>query len=266
MRHHDSNPPIGNAIRKTPDVRPLAEKALVQIAVRSVAKKPVLCADMVDRLSAALLQPTDGAHCDVVAEMAATGTTLGEITDLYIPECARRIGDLWVSDQCSFVDVTIAASRLQRLLRTTARGFDPAVFLQHPPERALIVIPEGEQHTLGGALAANQLQRAGIGAEIAVGAEDKNLRSQIASTSYALIGISVGSEKSLDGLGALIDMILNVWEQPPAFLLGGWAIDTYPDAIETLPIVPVGTTVAEGITYLSQPPKIAANGMLATAN
>jgi methanogenic corrinoid protein MtbC1 len=193
----------------------------------------------------------DGAHCDSVAQMTANGISATDIIDLYIPESARQIGDLWVSDQCSFVDVSVAASRLQRLLRSVARRFDATVFLDQPPQRVLIVVPEGEQHSLGGALVVNQMQRAGIGAEITLGTSLETLRALVAKTPYALVGVSVGSEKTLDRIGILIDAIIAERETAPGILLGGWAIDTLPDAMAELPITPIGTSVSQALTYLS---------------
>lgn len=266
MRYHDIEPSNGRTIWPAPDVKTLAEKALVEIAGQSTRENGVLCPSLLDQLSASLLDPMDGAHCDSVAQMTAAGINATDIIDLYIPESARQIGELWVSDQCSFVDVSVAASRLQRLLRSVARNFDATVFLDRPPQRVLIVIPEGEQHSLGGALAANQMQRAGIGAEITLGANPESLRFQVAKTPYALVGLSVGSEKALDRLAPLIDAIIAERETAPGILLGGWAIDTLPDAIADLPITPVGTSVAEALTFLSNQTSPAANTALIDAN
>jgi len=229
MRYHDIEPSNGRTIWPAPDVKTLAEKALVEIAGQSTRENGVLCPSLLDH-------PMDGAHCDSVAQMTAAGINATDIIDLYIPESARQIGELWVSDQCSFVDVSVAASRLQRLLRSVARNFDATVFLDRPPQRVLIVIP------------------------------DESLRFQVAKTPYALVGLSVGSEKALDRLAPLIDAIIAERETAPGILLGGWAIDTLPDAITDLPITPVGTSVAEALTFLSNQTSPAADTALIDAN
>jgi methanogenic corrinoid protein MtbC1 len=221
MRYHDIEPSNGSTTWPAPDVKTLAEKALVKIAGQSTRKNGVLCSSLLDQFSASLLDPMDGAHCDTVAQMTANGISATDIIDLYIPESARQIGDLWVSDQCSFVDVSVAASRLQRLLRSVARRFDATVFLDQPPQRVLIVVPEGEQHSLGGALVVNQMQRAGIGAEITLGTSLETLRALVAKTPYALVGLSVGSEKTLDRIGTLIDAIIAEKRHPASCLVAG---------------------------------------------
>jgi hypothetical protein len=95
------------------------------------------------------------------------------------------------------------------------------------------------------------MQRAGIGAEITLGTSLETLRALVAKTPYALVGLSVGSEKTLDRIGTLIDAIIAERETAPGILLGGWAIDTLPDAMAELPITPIGTSVSQALTYLS---------------
>ena len=76
--------------------------------------------------------------------------------DALLPEVAWRLGEMWLQDRVGFADVTIAAARLQSALREV----DPGPDLASGPLVA-VVVPQGETHTLGAAVAAWRLRRAG---------------------------------------------------------------------------------------------------------
>lgn len=81
---------------------------------------------------------------DFLGFMAARGLDAGEMLDL-LEACAVRLGEEWVSDTCSFVHVTLAMSRLQRILTTL--GQENSSFESGLCERsALFIVPRGEVH------------------------------------------------------------------------------------------------------------------------
>ncbi len=79
--------------------------------------------------------------------------------DLLAPT-ARRLGEMWEEDRCSFTDVTIGLSRLQQVLRELAPAFEN----EARPEirgRILLAASPGEQHAFGLSMLETFFRRAG---------------------------------------------------------------------------------------------------------
>jgi methanogenic corrinoid protein MtbC1 len=86
----------------------------------------------------------DDGDFDFIGFMAARGLDAGEMLDL-LEACAVRLGEDWASDACSFVHVTLAMSRLQRILTTLGQensSFDSGLC----DRSALFIVPRGEIH------------------------------------------------------------------------------------------------------------------------
>ena len=104
---------------------------------------------------AVLLDAMLSRHLD--PEMVACG---------YVGEAARSLGDSWLADTMSFVDVTIRSERLQGVVRRVDELMP--VSAQPKGPSALILVAEAEQHTLGAFVLALQLRRAGFNAVVRV--------------------------------------------------------------------------------------------------
>ncbi|MFB2552359.1 cobalamin-binding protein [Ensifer soli] len=66
---------------------------------------------------------------------------------LFLETAARLLGQKWVEDDCSFIDVTIATARLQEIIRGMSGEFRD-IQLRPATPHVLLVCPAGEQHTL----------------------------------------------------------------------------------------------------------------------
>ena len=95
-----------------------------------------------------VIDPHRDATMDHIGHVRAFGHSLPVVfLDLLAPT-ARRLGDMWVEDLCSFTDVTIGLSRLQQALRELGSAFENEV----RPEirgRILLAAAPGEQHSFG---------------------------------------------------------------------------------------------------------------------
>jgi MerR family transcriptional regulator, light-induced transcriptional regulator len=141
------------------------------------------------------------------AEVSATVTALHQsglsveviFLELFAP-AARRLGELWVSDECDFASVTICLGRLQRLLREWSRSFGNEV--EHPANgrRILLAQHAHEQHSFGLSMVAEFFRREGweVLGGIAGAVADPSL--QVSREWFDVVGFSVGSESRLDWL------------------------------------------------------------------
>jgi len=143
------------------------------------------------------------------------------------PSAARFLGELWVSDQASFVDVTVGASRLQGLFRqkesdVIARWADRSIPLG---QSVLMVIPEYEQHALGAFVAADNLRRHGLWVHMAIGLNKRELAELVGSSRFAMIGVSVATRNSVEKTTELVDYIRSHTDYVPPVVIGGRAVE-----------------------------------------
>ncbi len=137
---------------------------------------PDVCHGVVDRLIAG------GVHPETV------------LTGLLTP-AARRLGSLWEDDLKSFVDVTIATGRLQELLRWIISHAPIDAHAPRAPE-IMLVTPRGEDHTFG-ALVFHAVLRFRGWSVVPIAPFWRDIESSLANPRLAVLGISVGTERSL---------------------------------------------------------------------
>jgi MerR family transcriptional regulator, light-induced transcriptional regulator len=123
------------------------------------------------------------------------------LLDLFQP-VAQRLGDRWLSDQCSFADVTLGVGCLQRLMRSPAMPRTaPKSTVRHA--RILIACMPGEQHTFGAAVIDDLFRSAGWDTLQWAGQNPAILETVAAASPCDIIGISVGERMLLGELAPL---------------------------------------------------------------
>jgi methanogenic corrinoid protein MtbC1 len=98
---------------------------------------------------------------DVVEERGSVENVLVEL----LAPAARRMGELWDTDECDFVEVTVVCNRLQRAIRRLASQFRQSSSGQGIS--VLVTALPHAQHTLGVLMVAETFSRAGY--EVSLG-------------------------------------------------------------------------------------------------
>jgi methanogenic corrinoid protein MtbC1 len=120
--------------------------------------------------------------------------------DLLAP-AARLMGEMWSSDEASFLDVTLGLSRIQQLMRQLRL---PAAGLAPEQGSALLMPVPGEQHVLGLRMVEEMLLRDGWRVRLAQ-ASDEMLAGQLAAVeAYDFVGFSLSGERLLPALRSAI--------------------------------------------------------------
>jgi methanogenic corrinoid protein MtbC1 len=127
------------------------------------------------------------------------------LLELFQP-VARRLGEQWLGDECSFADVTLGVGRLQRLMRSDAMPAGRRTGHARSG-RILVACLPGEQHTLGAAIVEDFFRSAGWETVIWSGPDEATLEVVARSAPFDLIGISIGDQRFLVGLGALVQRL-----------------------------------------------------------
>jgi methylmalonyl-CoA mutase cobalamin-binding subunit len=118
----------------------------------------------------------------------------------YATEAARALGESWLSDELSFVDVTVRTERLHALVRKVDGMVADAGEAKGPA--VLVLVAEAEQHTLGASVLALQLRLAGFIAVVRVAPVAADLTVLMAANRFDLALVSIGCTAGLEsGIG-----------------------------------------------------------------
>lgn len=137
-----------------------------------------------------------------------------------IPRAARHLGRLWEADELGFVAVTLGTARLEALLRLiTANAENDA---RVTAEAAiLVIVPPGEQHTLGASLVADQLRRAGHAVCLHIAPSAQELAQAVSDARFKLALISVGCHQALSRANGLVKTLALVSKGGLRTVIGG---------------------------------------------
>ncbi|QBF34218.1 hypothetical protein CFI11_23830 (plasmid) [Thalassococcus sp. S3] len=182
------------------------------------------------------------------------GFHLGDdaIINDYIPVSARRIGEKWVASELGFADVTIATVRLQSLLTEVAYSDTSLCPISDVPLHVLMVIPESDQHTLGGFVAAAQLRRRGASVDVMCGEKEDEVVAHCASGSFDAVMFSCSKAGALDSIGQIVKQTRLRLSRRPVFALGGIVLNYIANVQRLTGVDLVAQDVETVVTYCEQ--------------
>jgi len=155
----------------------------------------------------ALLLDEESDACIVVVDelVAETGDPQFVAETLFEP-AARLIGENWCSDECDFMKVTIALSRMQRLFRHLVSDFPPPV--RTDISRCALLAPApGEQHLFGLSVVDDAFRRAGWEVDCCGFGEDSEVMRLASVNHYQIIGVSVSVDRHVPDIVAIIQKL-----------------------------------------------------------
>jgi methanogenic corrinoid protein MtbC1 len=186
---------------------------------------PAAVAGHIDTLVRLALNADDIGINTFVAHMAEQGWTSSAIITLLIEPGARALGDAWLADDCSELDLTIGLSMLQlagHAVRYEASGQS----MRNSRYSILLATAPGEQHMLGTSLLADLFTDAGWRVEMAFPGSDEALANQLSAQHPDAVDIGLSDamprHHTLDRLRATIEHSrLATPDQPTVISVGG---------------------------------------------
>lgn len=152
-------------------------------------------------------------------------------SDRYIPEIARRLGQAWEDDTMSFAEVTMGSSRLQAILRQISASWSADDVTSEPGMASiLLIVPNGQQHTLGAFVLLGQLRRKGVSVCLRVGPTDSDLRALMGARQFDGAMISLALPEKIDETRATIAALKAMTAGRLGIALGGAALLSFPVA------------------------------------
>jgi len=186
---------------------------------------------LISEFTHALLSAEEGAAGDLMRGLLGRGTTPEEVfEDLFAP-AARRLGEMWENDDCSFYEVTIGSGRIQCLMRELATQLtNPA--LLGGTGRIIISLAPGEQHTLGTMIVAEHLLRDGWDVHFMSSYNEEYLLDKVQEMRYDCVGFSISCTKHLNGLARDITRIRQLsTNRDIRIILGGPLVTKDPEIV-----------------------------------
>jgi methanogenic corrinoid protein MtbC1 len=180
-----------------------------------------------------LMQHEVGVATAYVETVRQRGATLDLICLELLAPAARELGRRWEHDECDFLQVTLALCRLHQLLRDLSAEFRGEEF-EHVRERRILLAPcPGEQHTFGVSLVGEFLQRAGWEVWQEFPSTTEEILDLVRQNSFAVVGLSVGSERKLEEVATMIRAIRSAsMNRSIGVLVGGPMLLARPEIVQ----------------------------------
>lgn len=185
-----------------------------------------------DRFAALPLQVEAPDLLDEVDRLLHQGISVEAIyLDLLAP-AAGRLGEMWTSDECDFVDVTMGLWRLQEVMREVSLRSPAGIASCQNTRRALFCPIPGDVHSFGAQMIDEVFARAGWQSEAIMHPERRELLDCLARQPIDILGLTVSRDCPAAALASLIKAARSVAINPNmCVLVGGHTINQKPDLV-----------------------------------
>lgn len=207
---------------RSADLAPLANEVISVLRERQTVTTAGARQVVVDYLVRAVAVKATYDPVLVLDELRGYRLTLDAIIDLYIPQAARRLGDMWMTSDIDFAGVTVGSLRLQALLGEASMGLrqcqpagGDATF------HALVVVPEQEQHFLGAAVVGAQLRRLGCEVSLAISETPKQVLARVVCDVPDMVLFSCARVPALETAKRTVKKIKSSVDPVPVLAMGG---------------------------------------------
>jgi MerR family transcriptional regulator, light-induced transcriptional regulator len=204
--------------------------ALARRAVKSVSEKKdgrsalcdASCVAAAESLCRAAIELDGGAADAVLAELTGQGFGIDELAGRIIPQAARRLGEMWMEDEVTFPEVSMAAARMQAMIRDL---FDDNAGSEPDAPRVALIVSTAETHTLGAIVVTGMMRRVGVQVDLCLGRPVAEIRAMLAGSDVDLVMISAASLEALPETGRVLRMIREELKLDVPLVVGGPVLD-----------------------------------------
>ncbi len=157
---------------------------------------------------------------DMIDKVAAEHHDPQKVVEALFEPAARVIGENWCADECDFMKVTIAVSRMQRLFRRLSSDFP--INVQPDLNRCALLGPApGEQHSFGLSVVEDAFRRGGWEVDCCGNGEEADMLRLVATNNYEVIGISVSVERLVPDLAVALAKLRSKSRNKSVVLMAG---------------------------------------------
>jgi len=180
----------------------------------------------IERFTQHILRDDDQVLQDYADDLLARGTPIDHLFLHLLAPVARRLGEMWSADTCSFTEVTIGLLRLQQLLRRYAPSFYRQELIPADDRSILLTALPGEQHTFGLLMLAEFFRRAGWSVDQEPHESVSSLLGCVRNHWYTVVGLSLSSERRTNEIAELVMALREQAQNPEMGVMVGGSIFT----------------------------------------
>jgi MerR family transcriptional regulator, light-induced transcriptional regulator len=204
-----------------------------EVVARLVARQGKMDSEareaILEKLRSAVLSDEPEALLKLRPELRRARVSAIDLADDCIPEVARRLGCDWVEDRLSFASVSIGTARLQGLLRDIGQKWSGDQGQTQGTDTLLLIVPEGEQHTLGALVLAGQLRRRGVSVCLKIGPDSVSLRQLLRERVFCGALLSVACIEKVEACRRLVKELKDNTAGNLPVVLGGALFERLPE-------------------------------------
>ena len=221
-----------------------------------VANAPI-AAEYIERLCSALVSESPDKAALMISELRQNGTPIADIYQLHLTAAARRLGEMWESDELSFVDVTIGASRILAIMYSLRDAFRVTRTLNG--QLAVFAAVPGERHTIGISMAADLFRGDGWDVELLLGSTHDEIVEKVKIGDALVVGLTAHGALSMEPLVRLIAAIRIV--NPAVYILvSGNIVEEADDLIELTGADGFANNIDTGLSEMQRMLELANSG------
>ena len=228
----------------------LVNRALEELTSRATAGAQKQRKTKLDQLCNSVMQQ-NGKCSTTVRAMLEAGVSIKEVFELYIPDVARLLGDYWVNNKLSFVEVTLATSRLQTLAREFERLYIGSINSGTNGPEILLITPKGEQHTFGAQMASRKLRRLGASPYLSINHGKSEIKKILNKQNFKLIGLSLSEYKLCDRQSELSSIIAMIKKLKIPIIAGGSLVQSSGNFLKDLDVDLITNDAVHALSYFN---------------
>lgn len=221
--------PLGTIPRPEGGVTQFAAEVVARLVQRDLAEEAGLREPLVQRFLAAVCSADPDAFEILKPELRRARVSAAAVADHYIPEVARRLGAAWETDSLSFANVTMGVARLQAILREIGAAWAADRGGEAGGATVLLVLPQGEQHTLGAMVLAGRLRRMGVSVAMKIAPAPADLAHYVAERAFDGALVSIACNDRLENCRKLVKTLKESSKGALKVAVGGAILDVDED-------------------------------------
>jgi methanogenic corrinoid protein MtbC1 len=202
-----------------------AAEVVAKLVARDGADEAGLREPLLQRFYDAVTASDTDAFDEIKPDFKRARISASAMADHYIPEVARRLGQAWEDDTLGFAGVTVGVARLQAILRELGKTWSADALGASSGPTVLVLLPEGEQHTLGTMVIAGRLRRMGISVALRIAPDLPELSKYVSDHVFDGAMISVTCMSRLESCRKLIKTLKDATKGKLMVAVGGAILD-----------------------------------------
>lgn len=187
--------------------------------------------EQIDHLCAALLSAEDDAGDRIIMDAYRAGASARTIYLGYVASAARQLGTFWVEDKVTFAEVTVASSRLYRIIRGLRHVIEGVTPEKGVDRHVLFALVPGDVHTLGIQMASDLFRREGWDVEMSVAEDHDQIIARTELERFQSVVVVGHSEHTLPNLISLV-LAVRITQPMAHIVVAGNIVSFHDDIVD----------------------------------